>query len=154
MKTKMKVSRLGVSPKVLEERKVKFYYDEEEKSTTVTATYKFHIPYSTLYSENTINKIREYEKSILSMTEFHRAYNGAEYIFFGTKFKTVCADGDTPDQKIGRDRALDKSRRFAYKVVKEIFSIISEDLAKRGEYFNNAILSLDTNIQYINNKEK
>lgn len=149
---KTKVSRLGISPKILEERNVKFYYDEKEKSTTVTATYRFYLPCP--FFSSTFDKIRKYEKSVSSITQFYRAYNGAEYIFFGTKFKTVCADGDTPDQKIGRDRALDKSRRFAYKVVKEIFNIISEDLSKRREYFDEAITKLDTNIQYINNKEK
>lgn len=148
---KMKISRLGISPKVLEEKNVSFYYDEKEKSTTVTVTYRIQYPYY-FYSESTLKKIRKHILSLSSITQSNCGIEGS--ITFMTKFKTVCADGDTFDKKIGRDRALDKSRRFAYKVSKEIYSIVKEDLAKRIKFFDDAITKLDTNIQYINNKEK
>ena len=149
---KMKISRLGISPKVLEEKNVSFYYDEKEKSTTVTVTYRIQYPYY-FYSESTQKKIREYIFSLSSsITQSNCGVEG--YVTFMTKFKTVCADGDTFDKKIGRDRALDKSRRFAYKVSKEIYSIVKEDLTKRIKFFDDAITKLDTNIRYINNKEK
>lgn len=148
---KMKISRLGISPKVLEEKNVSFYYDEKEKSTTVTVTYCIQYPYY-FYSESTLKKIRKHIFSLSSITQSNCGIEGS--VTFMTEFKTVCADGDTFDKKIGRDRALDKSRRFAYKVSKEIYSIIKEDLAKRIKFFDDAITKLDTNIQYINNKEK
>ena len=83
---KMKISRLGISPKVLEEKNVSFYYDEREKSTTVTVTYRIQYPYY-FYSESTQKKIRKYILSLSStITQSNCGVEG--YVTFMTEFKT------------------------------------------------------------------